>query len=1685
MLKHLVASLLVLLAGAVAQAQPLTLKKGDRISIVGNTLAERMQHHGWLETYLYTRFPQHDLVFRNLGFSGDEVTTRLRSANFGSPDEWLTRTKTDVVFAFFGYNESFKGKDGLDKFKSDLDAYVKNLKNKKYNGTSPPRVVLFSPITHEDPQDKNLPDGKENNERLKLYTDAIGDVAKANEVVFVDLFTRTAKAYAESKKFSVSKQTFTINGIHLNELGDRMIGHNIDIALFGVPRPTPGGIDKRIAKQARIRAAVLERNFHWFNRYRTVDGYSIFGGRAGLKFNEYDPKTGKPIPGKINTNFEVAQREMEILDVMTANRDKACWAAAQGKDYKVDDSNTPGFVEINTNKPGPLPGLKHKFLGGDEAISKMKLGKNLKVNLFASEEKFPDLANPVQMAWDNKGRLWVACMPSYPHWKPKEEMNDKIIILEDTKGTGVADKCTVWADKLHVPTGLEFWNGGLLVGQQPDLMFLKDTDGKGRANYRERILHGIDSADTHHALNSFVIDGGGALYFQEGTFHHTQVETPWGPPVRNANAGVYRFEPRTFKFETFVNYRFANPHGHVFDRWGQNFVTDGTGNANFFAAAFSGKLDYPSSHSGMQTFFKQLSRPCPGNEILSSRHFPPEYQGNFLNANVITFQGIYRFLMKEKDSGFTAEHAKVDGQNDYVVVSTDPNFRPSDVKTGPDGAIYFSDWHNPIIGHMQHNLRDPNRNRTYGRVYRITYDGRALTKAPKIDGATIPELLEALKASEDRVRYRARLELSSRKTEDVVAATAEWLGKLDKKDADFEHHQLEGLWLHQNHNVANRDLLKKVLASPDHRARAAAARVLCYQRDQISDSLEIFKELANDKHPRVRLEAVRAASFFTNPDAVEVVLIAAEHPTDYYLDYTMKETRRQIDPFWKAALAKGQTIPVASEAGTRFFLRNISNEALLKAKKSKDVYNEILLRHGLQDNVRREAVGALAKLDNKAEMRVLLDAIARIDSQKEARDENVIFDLVRMLTSRGTTELAQARAELEKLATSAKQPVIRQIGYVSLMNVDGSPDKAWALATKSVAGLRDFLAAMPMISDASTKASLYSKIEPLLEKLPDQLAAKSPGGKGYVGRYVRIELPGDFRTLTLAEVEVYSDGTNVARQGKATQSSTAHNGAASRAIDGNKNGSYTSGGQTHTKEGETNPWWQVDLGKEFPIESNVIYNRTAGSLGSRLNNYTLRILDANKKAVYAIDKQPAPMVKADHVFGRVDPAALVRRDAMTALTTVRGQETKTFGTLSKFIFDNNDRLAAIRAMQRIPRKFWPKGDDADKLIDTMLKHIRAIPTKERTTPDALDALEFADALTTLLAPDRARKLRAELGELGVRVIRIGTLPERMAFDKEVIVVEKGKAVEFIFENIDLMPHNIVFAKPGSMEELGKIAEASATSPEFQARYFVPKSDKVLLASTLLQPRELQKLSWTAPTQPGVYPYVCTYPGHWMRMHGALYVVDSLEEYLANPDAYLAKHPLKIEDPLLKDRRPRTEWKYVDLASDVEKLGEPGGASPRRNYNNGKAMFKVASCIACHKMDGEGNDFGPDLLKLDMKLKAIDILKDIVEPSFRINEKYQTWVIETKDGKVRTGIILDETPQQIKFIENPLVKAEPIVILKAMIAEKTKSPTSVMPKGLLDTLTRDEILDLIAYITARGNRQHPLFRPDDHPGGHGH
>jgi putative heme-binding domain-containing protein len=399
----------------------------------------------------------------------------------------------------------------------------------------------------------------------------------------------------------------------------------------------------------------------------------------------------------------------------------------------------------------------------------------------------------------------------------------------------------------------------------------------------------MDSADTHHTSNSFVRDPGGAFYWQEGTFHHTQVETPWGPPARCVNAGVFRYEPRSQKFDVYVAFGFANPHGHVFDRWGQDIVIDGTGANPYHAPLFSGQVDYPQRHGRPPMVYNPKTRPCPGAEILSSRHFPPENQGNLVVANVIGFNGILQYKLEDKGASFIGKEVEP------ILSSSDVNFRPSDLRIGPDGAIYFLDWHNPIIGHMQHNLRDPSRDREHGRIYRVTCKDRPLVKPVKIAGEPIDKLLDLLKEPEDRVRYRTRIELGARDTAAVIPAVQKWAAALDKNDPNYEHNMLEALWLHQSHNVVNEGLLKRMLRSPDFHARAAATRVLCYWRERVTSPLDLVHVQINDAHPRVRLEAIRALSFFHDDAAVSIALELLTHPDDEYLRFVFNETLNTLE----------------------------------------------------------------------------------------------------------------------------------------------------------------------------------------------------------------------------------------------------------------------------------------------------------------------------------------------------------------------------------------------------------------------------------------------------------------------------------------------------------------------------------------------------------------------------------------------------------------------------------------------------------------------------------------------------------------------------------------------------------------------------------------------------------------------
>lgn len=887
---HLFAILGILATSAHAELQ---LKQGDHICLVGNALGERMQHQNYWETMLHQQFPQKDLVVRNLCFPGDEPYTRIRSENFGEPDTHLAHSQASVVLYFFGFNESFAGEEGLEEFKEEMTKLVNETKANDY-GKGNPQVVLVSPIAFEDIGDPNLPAGEAENKNLEMYTQALADVAADTGATFADLFHPTQKL------FEKTSEQLTLNGAHLNADGYKALAPIFMKELFG---EAPESFN------SEVHAAIRDKNFHWWHRYRAVNGYSIYGsrGKAGSD-GTYD-------------NTDVMERERAILDQMTANRDQRIWALASGETVadKVDDSNTLPFINPKTNVGGPDDKqAKAGKLGSLDYLSSAEqkklfiLPEGYDIQLVASEEDFPELANPVALNFDNKGRLWVSTMASYPQWKPKTELDDKLLIFEDNDNDGAADECKVFAGGLHQPTGFELGYGGAFVAQQPDILFLKDTDGDDVVDESTRLLVGLDSADSHHGIAAFEWGPDGALYFQEGTFKFSQVESPYG--VRRLHeGGIWRYEPRTHKMEIHASLAFSNPWGHCFDRWGQDFIGDASPGFSYWAAPISGHIEFPQKHPGgsqhrrvanqtgggtpetadpgyrFPTFYKKRTRPLAGCAILSSPNFPEEWQGNFLVTNCIGERCILNHTVAESESGFVGEEVE------KIIECKDGNFRPVDVQIGPDGSIYVVDWHNALIGHLQHNLREPNRDHSHGRIWRIFHKVRPLAEPAKIAGEPIPHLLDLLKEQEDRTRYRARRELAERDTDEVVAALQEWVNGLDREDPQFEHNLLEALWIYQTHNVVEKELLNDLLNAKDHRARAAAVRALSFWLDQVDEPLELITQRISDPHPRVRLEAVRALSFLEGDEAIEAALGVLEFEMDEYLQYTLDETMRVLE----------------------------------------------------------------------------------------------------------------------------------------------------------------------------------------------------------------------------------------------------------------------------------------------------------------------------------------------------------------------------------------------------------------------------------------------------------------------------------------------------------------------------------------------------------------------------------------------------------------------------------------------------------------------------------------------------------------------------------------------------------------------------------------------------------------------
>ncbi len=843
----LVVSLLLALNISAASPPPFTLKSGDRVAFLGDTLIERMQEFNHLELRLTTAWPKRDIIFRNIGWSGDTPRgisrgglSLLQAGREPADEGWkqlqkqIELVKPTVVFLGYGMASSFENQP--EQFGQDMRV-LKAAIRKAAGGSV--RFVVLSPLRHEH-LGRGLPNPAAHNRQLAAHTKELREMAEVDGDAFVLLFDAPAQLNA---------RPLTQNGIHPTAEGYKSIAREICRQL-----KVPAHPRLETPQSGALRKIIRRKNKLFFDRSRPQNMAYIFGfrkheqGNNAVEIPKFDPLIA------VEEKKIAARRDLPPLKKQPPK--KAAAAPAQ---------------------PAPFTPQK---------LPEFETMDGIEINLFAEN---PSLAKPIQMNFDPQGRLWVATSSVYPQVKPGQVADDKIIVLEDTTGNGRADKTTVFADGLFIPTGIEPGDGGAYVAQSTQLLHLADTNGDGRADKKRIVLSGFGTEDTHHTLHTLRWGHDGRLYFNQSIYIRSHVETPHGV-VRLKSGGIWHLRPDTLRAG--IAYRgWCNPWGHHFDAFGNAFVTDGAGFQGI-SYAIPGAMYF--TYAGARRIMDSIS---PGNypkfaglEILNSPHFPKTFRGAAITCDFRAHR-IVRFTLSENGAGFAAKH-----EGDFIRSSA-ASFRPIDVKQGPDGALYIADWSNPIIQHGEVDFRDPRRDKVHGRIWRVTFKNRPLTKKQNFKKLKNEALFNTLLTDNQYDKRQARRVLQERGKE-ILGDLKKWLARHDENETA----QLEALWLHDSIGVVNATLLMLALEANDARVRAAAMRVLGQWRERLNTTELHAAAGIRDKHPRVRLEAMRVYAELKNSTVAhqyaKYALQVLDQPIDEFLDYSLWLTINDLaDPF--------------------------------------------------------------------------------------------------------------------------------------------------------------------------------------------------------------------------------------------------------------------------------------------------------------------------------------------------------------------------------------------------------------------------------------------------------------------------------------------------------------------------------------------------------------------------------------------------------------------------------------------------------------------------------------------------------------------------------------------------------------------------------------------------------------------
>ncbi|HWL07018.1 MAG TPA: PVC-type heme-binding CxxCH protein [Planctomicrobium sp.] len=523
-----------------------------------------------------------------------------------------------------------------------------------------------------------------------------------------------------------------------------------------------------------------------------------------------------------------------------------------------------------------------------EELQAFQVPPGFEVQLVASE---PEILKPINMAFDERGRLWVSCTQDYPYVNLKTP-GDSIRILEDTDGDGRADKVTTFVDGITHPMGLLPYQDGVIAFCIPNIEFFRDTDGDGKCDTRQVLYGPFDySKDTHGLNNAFRRGYDGWVYACHGFNNHSVVKGPDGNTLDVASGSVYRFRPDGSRIERFT-FGQINPFGMTFDTQGDLFNSDCHSKPLMLMLRDGQYPGFGRQHDGLG-FAPSILEHSHGSTAIagvmqgSDGRFPEEFRNNFFIGNVMTSR-INRDSLK-----ITGASMKAVEEPDFLI-SKDPWFRPVDLQLGPDGALYIADFYNKIIGHYEVPLNHPGRDRTRGRIWRVvptasktsaSEASRTLTSVPDLNTLSVQELLQAANTSNVPRLMQTLDEISDRHG---TPAIPELKRLLTTELPDLS--QITALWGLQRLKALTWTELQSACSSPSFLVRIHAQRILADRADWSSEEQTAALAGLNDADPFVQRAAGDALARHADLKHVRPLLDAWQRipENDPVLEYQLK-----------------------------------------------------------------------------------------------------------------------------------------------------------------------------------------------------------------------------------------------------------------------------------------------------------------------------------------------------------------------------------------------------------------------------------------------------------------------------------------------------------------------------------------------------------------------------------------------------------------------------------------------------------------------------------------------------------------------------------------------------------------------------------------------------------------------------